>query len=166
MSEQRSPFVGPGFLLSQIGAYAAARFAEQVAPLGISPAHVGVLRSVALQPGRSQQAVADEFGTPASRMVALLDDLEQRGLVERRRGTGDRRVHSLHLTGDGQIVMTKLKGVGRDAERELLRGLTIAERRQLLDLLQRVAVQQGLREGVHPNYARLRVRPARDTTCQ
>jgi DNA-binding MarR family transcriptional regulator len=164
VSEQRSPFVGPGFLLSQLGAHAAARFAEQVAPLGITPAHVGVLRSVAQHPGRSQQAVADEFGTPPSRMVVLLDDLEERGLVERRRGAGDRRVHSLHLTGDGQILMTKLKGVGRDAERELLRGLNVAERRQLLELLQRIATEQGLREGVHPNYARLRTRPNRVTT--
>jgi DNA-binding MarR family transcriptional regulator len=164
VSEQPSPFVGPAFLLSQLGAHAAARYAEQVAPLGITPAHVGVLRSVAQHPGRSQQAVAAEFGTPPSRMVVLLDDLEQRGLIERRRGGGDRRVHSLHLTGDGQILMTKINGVSRDAERDLLRGLSIAERRQLLELLQRIANEQGLREGVHPNYARLRVRSAKDTT--
>jgi DNA-binding MarR family transcriptional regulator len=157
--------VGAAFLLSQLGAHAAARFAEQVAPLGITPAHVGVLRSVAQHPGRSQQAVAEEFGTPPSRMVVLLDDLEERGLVERRRGGGDRRVHSLHLTGEGQIVMTKLKGIGRDAERDLLRGLTVVERRELLELLQRVAAEQGLREGVHPNYARLRTRASRGTTC-
>jgi DNA-binding MarR family transcriptional regulator len=164
VNEQRSPFVGPAFLLSQLGAHAAARYAEQVAPLGITPAHVGVLRAVALHPGRSQQAVADEFGVPPSRMVALLDDLEDSGLVERRRGGGDRRVHSLHLTGDGQILMTKINGVSRDAERDLLRGLTVAERRQLLELLQRIATEQGLREGVHPNYARLRVRSNRGKT--
>jgi hypothetical protein len=59
--------------------------------------------------------------------------------------------------------MTKINGVSRDAERELLRGLTVAERRQLLELLQRVAAEQGLREGVHPNYARLRLRRSRRT---
>jgi DNA-binding MarR family transcriptional regulator len=156
VSEQRSPFVGAGFLLSQVGAYASASFAEQVAPLGITPAHVGVLRAVAENAGRSQQAVADEFGMPASRLVALLDDLQERGLVERRRGVVDRRVHSLHLTADGQILFTRLKGVGRDAERSLLRGLDITERRQLLHLLQRIAAEQGLRTGIHPNYAKLR----------
>jgi DNA-binding MarR family transcriptional regulator len=100
--------------------------------------------------------VADEFGMPPSRMVVLIDDLEQRGLIERRRGTGDRRVHSLHLTGDGQILVTKLKGVARDAERSLFRGLTVAECRQLRELLQRVASEQGLRAGVHPGYSKLR----------
>lgn len=148
--------MGPGFLLAQVGAHAAALFAQHVAPLGISPAHVGVLRVVAEHPGRSQQAVADEFGMPASRMVALIDDLEKRGLVERRRGVVDRRVHSLYLTGDGQILVTRLRGVGRDSERSLLGALTAAERRQLFDLLQRIAVEQGLRDGIHPGYSKLR----------
>jgi hypothetical protein len=40
----------------------------------------------------------------------------------------------------------------------------VPERRQLLGLLQRVATEQGLREGVHPNYSRLRVRSGRDAT--
>jgi DNA-binding MarR family transcriptional regulator len=148
--------MGPAFLVSQVGAHAAAMFAQRVAPLGIGPAHVGVLRSVADSPGRSQQAVANEFGMPPSRMVVLIDDLEQRGLIVRQRGTGDRRVHSLHLTGDGQILVTKLKGVARDAERTLFRGLSVAERRQLRGLLQRVAAEQGLRAGVHPGYSKLR----------
>jgi DNA-binding MarR family transcriptional regulator len=155
VSEQRSSLVGPGFLIAQIGAHGAAMFARLIAPLGINPAHVGVLRVVAEHPGRSQQAVADEFGMPASRMVALVDDLEQRGLIERRRGIGDRRVHSLHLTGEGQILVTKLRGVGRDAEKSLFAALTATERRQLFDLLQRVAVEQGLRDGVHPGYSKL-----------
>lgn len=163
--DQRSSLVGPGFLVAQVGAHAAAMFAKHVAPLGISPAHVGVLRVVAEHPGRSQQAVADEFGMPASRMVVLIDDLEARGLIERRRGLGDRRVHSLHLTGDGQILVTRLRGVGRDAERTLLAALTASERRQLFDLLQRVAVEQGLRDGIHPGYSKLRPDAGRDVAC-
>jgi DNA-binding MarR family transcriptional regulator len=102
---------------------------------------------------------------PASRMVGLLDELEQRGLVERRRGTGDRRVHSLHLTGEGQILVTRLKGLGRDAERDLLAALSVSERRQLFELLQRVSVQQGLRDGVHPGYSKLAPTPDREVPC-
>ena len=65
-------------------------------------------------------------------------------------------MHSLHLTGDGQILVARLRGIGRDAERELLGGLSVAERRQLFELLQRIAVDQGLRDGIHPGYSRVR----------
>ncbi len=49
--------------------------------------------------GQSQQAIAEAIGAPPSRMVAIVDELEQRGLIERRPHPSDRRVHALYLTG-------------------------------------------------------------------
>jgi DNA-binding MarR family transcriptional regulator len=148
--------LGTGFLLSQLGAHSAAAFAQRIAPLGLTPPQVGVLRAIADQPGRTQPAIADEFGLPPSRMVAFIDDLEARELVERRRDPADRRVHLLHLSEPGERMLTEIATIGRAAERDLLSALTAAERKQLSALLTRLVDQQGLARGVHPGYSRLR----------
>ncbi|MFD4871420.1 MarR family winged helix-turn-helix transcriptional regulator, partial [Streptomyces sp. NPDC058412] len=96
---------GAAFLLAQIGAHAAGRFAERVAALGLTPADVGLLRMVAGQPGRSQRALAEDLGVVPSRVVALIDVLEDKRLVERRRSVEDRRNHELHLTPEGRQTL-------------------------------------------------------------
>jgi DNA-binding MarR family transcriptional regulator len=148
--------LGVGFLLAQLGAYSASSYAKRIQPLGVTPPHVGVLRAIGEQPGRSQQAIADEFGVPPSRMVGFIDDLQTRGLVERRRDDHDRRVHLLHLSEAGEKVLDELATVGREAERDLLASLTATERRELQEWLTRIADSQGLTRGVHPGYGRLR----------
>jgi DNA-binding MarR family transcriptional regulator len=117
---------------------------------------VGLLRAIAIGPGRSQQAISDEFGMPPSRMVAFVDELEDKGLVERRRGTQDRRVHSLYLTKAGEKMMRQLAEVGRAAEDALLGALTDTERDQLNELLTRIASSQDLTPGIHPGYRRMK----------
>ncbi len=148
--------IGTGFLLSALGAHSSAQYAARVQPLGLTPPHVGLLRAIAIGPGRSQQALADEFGMPPSRMVAFIDELEEKGLVERRRHDRDRRVHLLHLTKAGEKMMRQLAGVGQDAEEALLGALDENERQQLNELLGRVAAAQHLTPGVHPGYRRMR----------
>src|SRR5882757_7508057 len=102
---------GSAFLLAQVGAHAAARFAERISELGVIPADVGVLRMIATQPGRSQQSLAEELGVVPSRVVALVDNLERKGLVERRRNPKDRRNYELHLTTEGTQVMSRMRGL-------------------------------------------------------
>src|ERR1700759_5437185 len=72
---------GSAFLLAQLGAHAAARFADRIASLDLTPAQAGLLRLIAREPGQSQQAIAGQLGTPASRLVLLVDELEGRGLI-------------------------------------------------------------------------------------
>src|SRR4249919_2525285 len=107
MSDSKAlrPGSGPGqvaFLLAQLGGLAAMRFAERLAPLGLIPAQAGLLRAVAAEPGRSQQALSAQLGLLPSRLVALVDELERDGLIERRRNPDDRRHHALHLTIAGE----------------------------------------------------------------
>ena len=93
------------FLVAQLGAYAAERFGERAAALDFTRPQAGLLRLISREPGQSQQAVARRLGTPPSRLVALVDGLEQRGLIERRRNPGDRRNYALHPTAAGEQAM-------------------------------------------------------------
>jgi len=139
-------------LLAQLGAHAAARFAERIKALDLTPAQAGLLRLMAWQPGQSQQEIARTLGIPPSRLVLLVDSLEERGLIERRRNPDDRRHHALYLTGAGTDFMSQLASVGAAHEDDICAGLDTGERAQLGELLQRMAARQGLTTGVHPGY--------------
>lgn len=143
---------GNAFLLAQLGAHAAARFAARVKALDLTPAQAGLLRLIAWQPGQSQQEIARTLGTPPSRLVLLIDSLEERGLIERRRNPDDRRHHALFLTGTGTGFMKELASVGAAHEDDICAGLSAADRAQLGELLERIAARQGLTTGVHPGY--------------
>lgn len=152
------PDARPGwtaFLVTQLGGLAASRYAERLIPLGLNPAHTGLLRAVAVEPGRSQQALAGQLGLLPSRLVALIDELEQFDLVERRRNPTDRRNYALHLTAKGEDVMQSIGRVAAEHGNDFLEPLDQDERRQLNDLLSRLAAHHGLAPGVHPGYARL-----------
>ena len=153
---------GNAFLLAQLGAHAAARFAAQISGLSLTPAQAGLLRLVAWAPGQSQQALAGQLGTPPSRLVLLVDGLQERGLIERRRNPDDRRHCALFLTEAGGRFMRELGQAGRAHEADLMTGLTGEEQAVLHDLLSRLAEAQGLVTGVHPGY-RSEPEPAGDS---
>jgi len=87
--------------------------------------------------------------------VAILDNLEKRGVVERRANPDDRRLYSLYLTKDGGDLLERIGKVAREHQDALLSALNREERNALTTLLLRVADQQGLVRGVHPGYQRL-----------
>jgi len=149
------PGPGAAFLLAQLGSYAAAQFAERVAELDLVPAQTGLLRAVAASPGQSQQALAQLLGTPPSRLVALVDALEERGILQRRRNPDDRRLHALHLTEAGQLLLRRIGKAARAHNDALCRALDPTERDQLRALLTRIADDHDLTPGVHPGYRNL-----------
>ncbi|MEV6931534.1 MarR family winged helix-turn-helix transcriptional regulator [Dactylosporangium sp. NPDC051485] len=159
MHSRRQPTPrGAAFLLTQIGAHAAEGFAQRVQQLGLTPPDVGLLRMIAGQPGRSQQSVAVDLGVVPSRVVALVDNLDRKGLVERRPGETDRRHHALHLTAEGEQVMMEMRTIGSAHDDDICAALNGEERVQLAGLLQRIAEQQGLTPGVHPGFRQLGAR--------
>jgi len=151
---ERRP-TGAAFLLAQLGAHAERRFGERVAQIGLTPADAGVIRKIAMDPGVSQQALAEHLGLLPSRMVALVDALESKGIVERRRSTEDRRNYQLQLTERGQQVLQNLSRIAAEHEEDLCSSLSHEERARLRDLCSRIAEQQGLTSGVHPGYRHL-----------
>lgn len=142
-----------GFLLVQLGTHAHRRFADRLAELDLHPRHFGMLSHLAAAEGQSQQALSIALGIHRSAVVALVDDLERRGLALRRRDPSDRRAYTLYLTPPGRAVLDDLQRIAEEHEAELLTALDAPERSQFISLLQRVAESQGLAAGVHPNLA-------------
>ncbi|MEU7820316.1 MarR family transcriptional regulator [Catellatospora sp. NPDC049133] len=142
------------FLLSQLGFHTAMRFTERLAALDIQPSHFGLLMHLAQGEGRSQQQLAEVLGIHRKVMVGLLDDLEQRGLAERRRHPADRRAHAIYLTDAARTLLPQARAIADAEEEDLLTGLDGDERRQLLTLLQRLADHSGNPRGVHPGLRR------------
>jgi DNA-binding MarR family transcriptional regulator len=87
--------------------------------------------------------------------VGVLDELEQRGLVERRDSPIDRRSYALYLTAAGRASLEQIGRIGREHQDALCAALDPSERAQLTDLLRRIAAQQQLTPGVHPGLRRL-----------
>jgi DNA-binding MarR family transcriptional regulator len=143
-----------GFLRSKLGFITSSGFAEALRPLGIDPGHFALLRIVDSVDGPSQQWLCDELSIPPSRMVGLIDDLESRGLVERRRGAVDRRVNELFLTVDGRGVLARARETAAVWEEHMCAVLTSEEREHLGALLVRLAASHGLPVGVHPGLQR------------
>jgi DNA-binding MarR family transcriptional regulator len=140
-----------GFLLVQLGTHVHRRFADRLARLDLHPRHFGMLSHLAASEGESQQALSIALGIHRSAVVALVDDLEHRGLAERRRDPLDRRAYTLYLTPLGRDVLADLERIAEEHEAELLTALDASERSQLISLLQRVSESEGLAAGVHPN---------------
>ena len=105
---------------------------------GLSPGRVGLLITIDANPGVTQSRLAEAVNRDRSTMVAVLDQLEARGLIERRRGA-DRRTNGLWMTRGGRrLLATALRGIARHEQRVAAR-LSMLERRQLLALLAKIS---------------------------
>jgi DNA-binding MarR family transcriptional regulator len=159
---ERSNRAGPprgarssAFLLAQVGSLGATKFAERLAPLGLTPPHAGIFGVLGANEGLSQQALCTMLGILPSRLVLLVDELEGLGLVERRDSPDDRRSYALHLTAKGRQTLEAIGRVAREHDAALCAALNEDERAQLHSFLLRIADQQGLTRSVHPGYKRL-----------
>jgi DNA-binding MarR family transcriptional regulator len=152
--EGRSPEGPPDgsavFLLSTLGFAASRGFRDALATVDLEPRQFGVLNVVALSEGTSQQALAEPLGIPASRMVAIVDELENRKLVERRRNPDDRRAYALYLTPKGRRLLKDARRLAREYDTRFCAPLDPVEREHLLVLLRRLTAAQSLQLGVHP----------------
>jgi len=147
------------FLLAQVGAHAATQFGERLTNLHLKRPHAGILRLIALSPGLSQQELGRRLAILPSQLVALLDELQERGLIERRQDPADRRTYALHLTAAGRNTTEQIGRVAREHDDAICAALNVDERQQLNGLLSKIATQQALSPGVHPGYRRLGRKP-------
>jgi len=144
------------FLLAQVGAHAASKFGERLSPLKLTPADAGILRMLGFSAGLSQQELSARLKIHPSRLVAVLDELEHRSLIERMANPDDRRQYALHLTTQGRETLAEIGRLGREHQEALCSALTREEQTQLAELLKKIADEQGLTPGVHPGYSRIK----------
>jgi DNA-binding MarR family transcriptional regulator len=104
----------------------------------VSPGHAGILLLIEANPGVVQGRLAQAVRLDRSTMVGVVDALEERGLIERRRGA-DRRSNGIFLTPSGRAFMARLKRRIEAHERRIASQLGTPERAELLRLLEKLS---------------------------
>jgi DNA-binding MarR family transcriptional regulator len=129
------------FLLKRLGFAAKEQALRAYESTGLSPYHHAILVALDEDTHETQGAIADALGYDRGQLVGLLDELEERGLVERRRDPSDRRRQLVNMTADGRKALNRLRGISERLENDLLSPLDPVERRKLHALLLRLAEQ-------------------------
>jgi DNA-binding MarR family transcriptional regulator len=106
-----------------------------LAPYGIDGRELGVLIVLDGEGPTSQQQAAARLSVDRTTMVALLDVLEQKGLVTRRPHASDRRKNVVVLTTSGHDTLREATRASDEAEQRFLARLSLSEARQLKDWL-------------------------------
>jgi DNA-binding MarR family transcriptional regulator len=128
-----------GYLLKHAQQRLAAFTAPALAPFGITGRQLAVLMTIDDVVPLSQQDVASRLGVDRTTMVALIDELEDKGLVERRPDSADRRRNVVALTGAGHTTMAGAIAASDDAERRFLSKLSADEAASLRSALRVIA---------------------------
>lgn len=127
------------FLLARANANSLAATHAALADHGLRVRSYSVLALAAADDRYSQRDIADILRLDPSQVVALVDDLQRRGLVAREPDPGDRRAKVVVATDEGHRVYAAAADAAREAERKLLAPLDDDERMLLRDLLLRLA---------------------------
>ena len=128
-----------GFLLRKVSAASFAAFSEVMAEHGLHPMHFGMLTILAAEEPISQHELGDRAGVDPSTMVARMDALEEKGLVERTRASGDRRSYEIRLSPEGRKVLTQLRRKAKAHGDRFFAPLSERERKELHRLLAKLA---------------------------
>jgi DNA-binding MarR family transcriptional regulator len=123
-------------------------FAAELKDLDISPGRFGVLVLISANPGMTQSLLAAATQLDRSTMVAVIDQLEARKLVERRASPTDRRSNALVLTADGEKLLRQLKRRVKLHEARIAKTMTAAESDKLVEVLARI--RSRLQAGTNP----------------
>lgn len=121
----------PTLLMIKLGRITTHRFTEALEPFGVRPRHVAALIELRDHGELTQQSLCGRLHVDPTNLVAILNELEQRGFATRRRDPKDRRRHIVEVSKKGLAIIDKSAEVMDQVEQELLEGLEPAERDQL-----------------------------------
>lgn len=132
-----------GFRLRRLHNQLAQAFAQTLAPYEIRPAAFTALALVAANPGVAQVEVGRAAMFDKALVAGLIDELERRGWVERRRSPTDRRRQALHATAEGERVLVELDALARQNEARIIRPASAREVQAMVALLDRIHAAAG-----------------------
>jgi DNA-binding MarR family transcriptional regulator len=124
-----------GFLLARLGLSFKSRALARLDEAGFDPYDYSLLAILAEGARQAQATIAGALALDPSRLVALLDSLEERGLVERVRDPEDRRRHVVSITADGKRELSRLRAMVKELENEFFAPLDAEMREQLHEVL-------------------------------
>src|SRR3954464_13810430 len=133
----------PTLLMIKLGRITMHRFTEALEPFGIRPRHVAALIELRDRGELTQQSLCGQLHLDPTNLVAILNDLEERGFATRRRDPEDRRRHLVEISKKGVAVLEKVSEVMDGVEEDLLQGFEPAEREELERLLTSVWERSG-----------------------
>ena len=114
-------------------------FNRRFAALSLSPAQYSALVTIGANPGRKQSEIAGALGIQRPNFVAMMDELERRGLAERLRTPTDRRSRALALTAVGAALTARARRIQGEQEREIEKLIGRDGREALIAALTRLA---------------------------
>lgn len=133
-----------GYWLRLVSNHVSHSFARKLEGNGVTTAEWVLMRVLydvdALAPSR----VAEQMGMTRGAISKLADRLVEKGLLARREDPDDKRAQSLSLTGDGRRLVPALARLADQNDEAFFRALTIAERRQLKGLLEKLVERHAL----------------------
>ncbi len=135
MSSSDRPDAHLGYLLKHAQMRYFELSAAALGPLGINGREAAVLRATDDTSPLSQGEIARKMDVDRTTMVALIDDLQGKGLVRRRQDPGDRRRNVVELTGAGRETLRRAAGLAAEAEQAFLSPLTGADAARFKELL-------------------------------
>jgi DNA-binding MarR family transcriptional regulator len=128
-----------GFLLARLGFGFKAKTIAKFETAGFEIYDYSVLAILAEGARETQATIADALTLDPSRLVALLDSLEERRLINRQRDPQDRRRHTVTITAAGERQLSRLRTMVKELEDEFLAPLDPGTRKTFHDLLLRLA---------------------------
>ncbi|MBA4212364.1 MAG: MarR family transcriptional regulator [Polaromonas sp.] len=149
----------PGFLLRRTHQISAAVFENACASVGLTAAQYGVLSVLAIEPGLDQTRLARALAFDKVTVMRVCKGLEERGLIERRVSEHSRRQMAVVLTPAGTKLLQQARGPADQAYQRLLSPLTLAQRQQLIVILE--TLTQGLADDARAPFVPL-LPPASD----
>lgn len=138
MSDRPAYERGTGFLLSRLGSLAARSWADFLTGHDVTPGQYSVLVVLNEQGPLGQVGLARSIAVDARNLVAVLDSLGDRGLVDRTTDPADRRRRVVSLTPAGKSLVDDLAAAAARGQDDFLRALNTRERERFTDLLRRV----------------------------